>query len=150
MPVPTKMSSRSSFLMKPNLYAGHAVSRKPSGTAAIHASTRQYQWTFARGAGAAFGAAGTDRLRRPRPSGAGRAPLDRSAAAVAATVADTPAAVRTGAGRVAPSSVGAFSVRRGGGAIGAGAPVRAGAALPRAGGGGAPGCELTGDGALRI
>ena len=48
-PSPTKTSSTSSFLMRSNSYAGHAVITKPSGTATIHATMRQYQWTRRRG-----------------------------------------------------------------------------------------------------
>src|SRR5258706_15225643 len=116
MPVPTKMSRRSSFLMKPTLYAGHAVTTKASGTATIQANTRQYQWTFERLVGVDCSGFDPRPRRDPPPD-----PLTSSGDAVAATVADTAAAVRTGAPRVAPSSAGAvrggaFSVRRGGGA----------------------------------
>ena len=49
VPVPTKMSSTSLFLIRSNSYAGHAVIRKPTGTATSHAASRQYQWTGRRG-----------------------------------------------------------------------------------------------------
>src|SRR5215208_3489249 len=107
MPLPTKMSRRSSFLMNPTLSAGQAVTTKASGTATIQASTRQYQWTFERLADTGAGTEFDPRPRRdPTPD-----PLASLGDAVAATVADTAAVVRTGAPRVAPSSAGA--VRRG-------------------------------------
>src|SRR4051794_21644645 len=125
MPVPTKMSRRSVFSMKPNLYAGQAVTRNPSGTATIHATTRHYQWTLARGAGAAAGlAAGGTPGRPPLRRDGASAPLVSALPAFAATVADTAAVERTCASRVA-SSRAVLVERRGGGATGAGAPVRA-------------------------
>src|SRR5262245_31868863 len=81
--------------MRPNEYDGHTVIRNPSGTAMIHAASRQYQCTRLRGAGAALADVSSRRTTVGAVPEAGKVTVTPAAGAPAGR---SPATPRRGGG----------------------------------------------------